>query len=132
MYNPEIITQEFSKLRALVSIGNTCKVNCNRTSYFWTCIYRLDNGLDIVLLCEVPDNDGLSITNSLEFAANHVLEKYNLNPKNTVIIEHYSERVYKGKEKATFDIAQWNNKVSWKTMKESIFQLDKNDVWDTL
>jgi hypothetical protein len=130
MYDPKTIIDELKNLKPGVSIGVTCPVCNNLTGKFWVVIYFLPNNLRLALLCEIPNNDGPSITNSLKYVAEHVLKTYKLDPSNTVVVEHYSENAYKGKVQPSFDIAQWlNGDVSWKPMKESIALLDKGDVW---
>ena len=49
-------------------------------------------GKDILILTEVEDNTGTSVTNMVEHLAARLINEYDLDPANTIIIEHYPER----------------------------------------
>ena len=46
----------------------------------------------IVIATEQPERDGLSITNGIEVIAAIVCRTYGLNPRHTILIEHYDDR----------------------------------------
>ena len=46
----------------------------------------------IALVTEQPANEGLSITNGIEVIAAAICRHYGLNPRHTVLIEHYDDR----------------------------------------
>lgn len=54
-------------------------------------LYDNDRG-SIVILTELPDNPGQSVTNAAEEIATKAVGDFNLNPQATVWVEHYPER----------------------------------------
>lgn len=46
----------------------------------------------VALVTEIPDSGGLSITNGIEAIAGEISRCYGLNPRHTVLIEHYDDR----------------------------------------
>jgi len=50
------------------------------------------SGKNFVILTELPDNPGTSVTNMVEELATQALRQLGLDPANTLIFEHYPER----------------------------------------
>ena len=48
----------------------------------------------VVVLTELPDNPGMSVTNAAEEIASQVRREFGLDPDQTRWIEHYPERYY--------------------------------------
>ena len=46
----------------------------------------------VVIATEQPEHEGLSVTNGIEVIASVVCRTYGLNPRHTVLIEHYDDR----------------------------------------
>lgn len=67
---------------------------------FWNCdcVCGLQHGRNhqtdknFVILTELPQNEGTSVTNFVEHLATQVLRQLGFDPLNTIIIEHYPER----------------------------------------
>lgn len=102
------------------------------------CLVRIwDTGtISVVVLTELPDNPGMSVTNACEDVASRVVQDFGINPQRTRFIEHYPEEkmTYHGQEhvrKETFDeiFLTWdrNNRASvpkWKPLvKEEVERL---------
>ncbi len=46
----------------------------------------------IVVITELPENRGMSVTNCCEFLAAYVANSFNVDPNKVVWVEHYPER----------------------------------------
>ena len=46
----------------------------------------------VIIATEQPEREGLSVTNGIEAIASGVCRTYGLNPRHTVLIEHYDDR----------------------------------------
>lgn len=75
-----------------------------------------DGEQTIVVLTELPENRGMSVTNAAEEIATQVRREFGLDPDQTLWIEHYPEQqvAYHGRplrEKATYDeiIYTWDD-----------------------
>ena len=55
-------------------------------------IRNQSTGKDVIVLTEVPENHGTSVTNFVECLATMIVAELGLDPVNTIIIEHYPER----------------------------------------
>lgn len=74
------------------------------------CVVRIWDSVEavVVMLTELPDNPGMSVTNACEDIATQIVQDFGINPHRTRFIEHYPEEktVVYGKEhvrKETFD-----------------------------
>lgn len=56
-------------------------------------IYNTETGA-VVILSELADNPGISVTNAIEQLATEIAKRYALNPKTTTWIEHYGPFSY--------------------------------------
>jgi len=64
----------------------------------------------VVMITELADNQGTTITNAAEILLKQVCEHYGLTPNEIIWIEHYSEDWIEG-QKESFDIVTFNSKV---------------------
>lgn len=46
----------------------------------------------VIIITEQPEREGLSVTNGIEAIASGVCQSYGLDPRHTVLIEHYDDR----------------------------------------
>jgi hypothetical protein len=46
----------------------------------------------VIILTELPDNTGMSVTNACEYIATELVRQHRLTPGHTVWIEHYPDR----------------------------------------
>jgi hypothetical protein len=53
----------------------------------------------VIILTELPDNTGMSVTNACEYIATELVRLHNLTPGYTIWIEHYPDRHPAGMEK---------------------------------
>lgn len=60
----------------------------------------------VVIMTEMPDNPGMSVTNACEFIVTQMLRAYPLDPGRCIWIEHYPER-YPAIEE-TFDLVTFH------------------------
>jgi hypothetical protein len=60
--------------------GNVCVCNIE--------LYRL-NDYDVVVCTELPENEGMSVTNAAEKVATAVVDGFDLEPERLIWIEHY-------------------------------------------
>lgn len=74
------------------------------------CLVRIWDSVvaTVVMLTELPNNPGMSVTNACEDIATRIVQDFGINPQHTRFIEHYPEEktVVYGKEhirKETFD-----------------------------
>src|SRR3954452_20176628 len=74
------------------------------------CLVRVWDTVEasVVVLTELPDNAGMSVTNACEDIATRIVQDFGINPQRTRFVEHYPEEkaVYHGREhvrKETFD-----------------------------
>lgn len=63
-------------------------------------------GVVLVVLTELPDNHGPSITNNVELVARRVAGLLRLDPQHTIVMEHYPAGCYGGGREETFDLVQ--------------------------
>ena len=56
-------------------------------------IYHQNDDKVVVVLTELPENHGTSITNAIELIAEQVVEAYGLQNRDIVWVEHYPEQV---------------------------------------
>lgn len=75
-------------------------------------IFRREDGRAAVIVTELPDNPGMSVTNAAEWIATTLLHRYDLDPNDTIWIEHYPDRHPPGMEgermfDETFDLIRF-------------------------
>jgi hypothetical protein len=101
------------------------------------CLVRIwDSARVSVVVTELPDNPGMSVTNACEDIASRVVQDFGINPQRTRFIEHYPEErtVHHGREhvrKETFDeiFSTWDKQnradgPHWKSLtKEEVERL---------
>ena len=63
-------------------------------------------GVVLVVLSELSDNHGPSITNNVELVARRVVELLGMEPEHTIIMEHYPAGCYGGSKEETFDLVR--------------------------
>ena len=64
----------------------------------------------VVVVTEVEDNPGQSVTNAIEWIVGEILHAHCLDPSETVVIEHYEEGARRTPEDpATFDLVTFPN-----------------------
>lgn len=44
-----------------------------------------------VIVTELPDNPGMSVTNAAEYVADEICERYGIRPEELILIEHYPQ-----------------------------------------
>ena len=84
------------------------------------CICGLQRGRNpqtrqnFIILTELPENKGTSITNWIEHLATQVVQEFGLDPTDTTIIEHYPERGEYETFPETWDLVRpdWVNGVA--------------------
>ena len=54
-------------------------------------IYQDEQGSSLVILSELPDNKGMSVTNAAEQLATAIVADFNLDPQRTRWVEHYPQ-----------------------------------------
>ena len=69
-------------------------------------LWDVPAGAVMVVLSELPDNHGPSITNNVEIVARRVVDLLGLDPARTVVMEHYPARAYGGPREETFDLVK--------------------------
>jgi hypothetical protein len=103
------------RLHALYEYGPNKKDSGDRAR----CLVRIwDTGESgVVMLTELPDNPGMSVTNACEDIATRIVQDFGINPQRTRFIEHYPEEktTHHGIEhvrKETFDeiFFTWDNR----------------------
>ena len=67
------------------------------------------DGRSAVILTELPDNHGQSVTNASEVIAAAAADRFGLDPSNTVFIEHY-QVVQGDPEHDTFDFIEYRGR----------------------
>ena len=63
-------------------------------------------GAVLVVLSELPDNHGPSVTNNVEVVARRVVGLLGLDPQHTIVMEHYPAGAYAGPREETFDLVK--------------------------
>jgi len=58
---------------------------------------------NIVIMTELPENKGTSVTNACEAIATILFKNHNINPEDTIYIEHYHRD-----KKDTYDLIMFN------------------------
>jgi len=66
----------------------------------------------VVMLTELPDNPGVSVTNAYEYIATKIVQQESLSPFRIIWIEHYPPQKYCREE--TFDLVtlEWDEGLS--------------------
>ena len=63
---------------------------------------------NLVIVSEMPENEGTSITNMAEQLATLVCQEYDIDPKHLIWIEHYPERGEWKDYPESYDLVQFN------------------------
>lgn len=94
-------------LHEYIAPGHTIVSRCRLRIYVQT-------GRKVVVLTEIAENRGMSITNASDHLATEICLHYDLNPDNTIWIEHYTPDSYAGRGKdESFDLVRFG----WDTSK---------------
>ena len=67
-------------------------------------------GGSVVLLTELSENNGTSVTNGVEKIVSDLIPKYKLNAMSTMIIEHYQQRGQRPADRESFDAVTLNRR----------------------
>jgi len=71
-------------------------------------VYEMANKINVVILTELDENHGASVTNTIEAAAQEVSKEYDLKSENTIFIEHYDKRANESEERFDLVNLNWN------------------------
>ena len=63
---------------------------------------------NLVIVTEIPENEGTSVTNVAEQLATQICEKFKIDPSKLIWIEHYPERGEWKDYDESYDLVQFN------------------------
>ena len=63
---------------------------------------------NLVIVTEISENEGTSITNMAEHLATQICQEFDIDPKNLIWIEHYPQRGEWKEYPESYDLVQFN------------------------
>ena len=127
----------FENSKVFQSLSSNNPLNKNNVTTFYLEIMAIQNKA-FVILSELEENEGASVTNSVEYLATDVYHKFlkEYLPEQIIWVEHYPENAYRSiKNKVSFSLVtlEWESDrkafyhPKWKYIKsiEEIYELTK-------
>ena len=80
-----------------------------------TCDLRVDRPNHLVLVSEIQNNPGMSVTNAVVSLANQVIRDFELDPNKLVWLERYDARIYREEADQNYTLVRFTYEDGWLT-----------------